>query len=312
MPADGAPQRRQTNAEPAMGQRQACRPNLDNAYRSVFRGDLFANQVVVVTGDGSGISRCTAHELACLGATIVIIGRKPEKLARVAPEITEDGGEVGDYTCDIRDETMVKTTVVAILSKYGRIDGLVNNTGGQFSAPLASISQKGWATVARNSLTCGFLMARECYTQCLQRSGGSIVNIVADMWLGMSGMGHSGAARAGMVNLTTTAALEWASSGVRVNAVAPGFIASAGLDSYPESRRTCRCSAWALRRRCPLPLFSCFPLQPPSSPASHFRLMTPLQPHGVMRSCQSTVDQPFGTVSTVTAPCVRRQAKRTC
>src|SRR4029079_16597588 len=82
-------------------------------------------------------------------------------------------------------------------------------------------------------LTGGFLMARECYTQCMRASGGAIVNIVADMWHGMPLMGHSGAARAGMVNLTATAAAQWGRSGVRVNAVAPGWIASSGFDTYP-------------------------------------------------------------------------------
>ena len=109
----------------------------------------------------------------------------------------------------------------------------VNNAGGQFPAPLTGISQKGWETVVRNNLTGGFLMARECYTQWMTDHGGAIVNIVADMWQGMPTMGHSGAARAGMVNFTETAALEWSGSNVRVNAVAPGWIASSGFDQYP-------------------------------------------------------------------------------
>ncbi len=92
---------------------------------------------------------------------------------------------------------------------------------------------KGWEAVVKNNLTGGFLMARECYTQAMEAQGGSIVNIIADMWNGMPGMGHSGAARAGMLNFTETAACEWAVSGVRVNAVAPGYIASSGLDNYP-------------------------------------------------------------------------------
>src|SRR4029077_802147 len=88
--------------------------------------------------------------------------------------------------------------------------------------------------VVRTNLTGGFLCARECYTQWMSEHAGSIVNIVADMWGSMPGMGHSGAARAGMVNFTGTAAVEWAQSGVRVNAVAPGWIASSGMDTYPD------------------------------------------------------------------------------
>jgi citronellol/citronellal dehydrogenase len=87
--------------------------------------------------------------------------------------------------------------------------------------------------VVNTNLTGGFLMARECYTQSMAKHGGAIVNIVADMWGSMPGMGHSGAARAGMVSLTETAAAEWAGAGVRVNAVAPGYIASSGMDHYP-------------------------------------------------------------------------------
>ena len=202
-------------------------------YRSVFRSELFAGQVIVVTGGGSGIGRCTAHELASLGACVALLGRKPEKVAAVAAEIVEDGGAASDFTCDIREEEAVRSTVAAILARHGRIDGLVNNAGGQFAAPLAKITQKGWETVVRTNLTGGFLMARECYTQWMRDHGGAIVNIVADMWQGMPTMGHSGAARAGMVNFTETAAGEWAAAGVRVNAVAPGWIASSGMDHYP-------------------------------------------------------------------------------
>ena len=200
-------------------------------FRSIFRPDLFAGRSIVVTGGGSGIGRCTAHELAALGARVALVGRTPEKLDTVRAEIGGDAATT--HACDIRDEGKVHETVAAILAEHGRIDGLVNNAGGQYPAPLASITAKGWDAVVRNNLTGGFLMARECYTQAMARHGGAIVNIIADMWHGMPGMGHSGAARAGMLNFTETAACEWAVSGVRVNAVAPGYIATSGLDTYP-------------------------------------------------------------------------------
>lgn len=204
------------------------------SYRSVFRPDLFAHRNVIVTGGGSGIGRCTAHELAALGARVVLIGRKQDKLDTVKAEIEEDGGTALAFTCDIRDEERVRDTVAEIVKAVDSIHGLVNNAGGQFPSPLAVISQKGWETVVRTNLTGGFLMAREVFTQSMSKHGGSIVSIVADMWAGMPGMGHSGAARAGMVNFTRTAAYEWACAGVRVNAVAPGWIASSGMDTYPE------------------------------------------------------------------------------
>ena len=202
-------------------------------YRSVFRPGLLAGQVIVVTGGGSGIGRCSAHELAALGAHVVLVGRNLEKLQTVAEEIVVDGGQASFHSADIRDETAVRALVTAIVVTHGRIHGLVNNAGGQYISPLERISAKGWQAVIDTNLTGGFLVARECYLQSMQEHGGSIVNIVADMWGSMPGMGHSGAARAGMVSFTETAALEWAKAGVRVNAVAPGYIASSGMDHYP-------------------------------------------------------------------------------
>ncbi|HSI55441.1 MAG TPA: SDR family oxidoreductase [Ramlibacter sp.] len=202
-------------------------------YQSIFSPGLFKGRVTVVTGGGSGIGRCIAHELAALGAHVVLIGRKLDKLHDVASEIIGDGGKASFHACDIRDEEAVKNTVQAMVAVHGRIDALVNNAGGQYIAPLETIGAKGWEAVLNTNLTGGFLMARECYLQSMQQYGGSIVNIVADMWGSMPNMGHSGAARAGMVSFTETAAAEWAHSGVRVNAVAPGYIASSGMDHYP-------------------------------------------------------------------------------
>lgn len=205
-------------------------------YASVFRPDLFAGQTIIVTGGGSGIGRCTAHELSSLGAKVILIGRNPEKLANVKVEIVEDGGAVDTAVCDIRVEEQVVETVQTLVGRHGRIHHLVNNAGGQFPAPLEKISQKGWETVVRTNLTGGFLMGREVYLQSMSKDGGgSMVNIIADMWHGMPTMGHSGAARAGMLNFTYTAAVEWAKGGVRVNAVAPGWIASSGFDTYDEA-----------------------------------------------------------------------------
>jgi len=201
-------------------------------YRSILRDGCFAGEVHVVTGGGSGIGRCVAHELASLGAHVVITGRRPEKLDAVASEIAADGASVESLSFDIRDEEAVKQAVAGLVERRGRIHGLVNNAGGQFPAPMASISKKGFEAVVSNNLTGGFLVMREVYVQSMQQHGGAVVNMAADMWRGMPGMAHSGAARAGMVNLTKSAAYEWAHAGVRVNAVAPGWIASSGMDTY--------------------------------------------------------------------------------
>ena len=201
-------------------------------YASVFAPGLFSGQLVWVTGGGSGIGRCVAHELASLGATVMISGRSPDKLDRVAAEVVADGGRCETAAFDIRDEDAVKAAVAAAVARHGRVAGLVNNAGGQFPAPLLAISKKGFDAVVANNLTGGFLMMREVFNQSMQAHGGAIVNMTADFRNGMPGMGHSGAARAGMSNLTATAAFEWAHAGVRVNAVAPGWIASSGMDSY--------------------------------------------------------------------------------
>ncbi|TAK72271.1 MAG: SDR family oxidoreductase [Betaproteobacteria bacterium] len=203
------------------------------AYHSVFRPGLFAGQIIIVTGSGSGIGRCIAHELVSLGATVALIGRKLDKLEKVRGEIVAAGGQASCHSCDIRDEPSVQATVAAVLKTHGAIHALVNNAGGQFVAQLKNISAKGWEAVVKNNLTGGFLFARECYNQRMSEHGGAIVNIIADMWGGMPTMGHSGAARAGMLSFTETAACEWAHSGVRINAVAPGWIGSSGMDTYP-------------------------------------------------------------------------------
>ncbi len=206
-------------------------------YGSVFRPGLFAGQVAWVTGGGSGIGRCVAHELASLGATVILSGRTAAKLDAVAAEIAADGGRSETVPFDIRDEDAVKASAAEIVRRHGRIDALVNNAGGQFPSPLAGISKRGFDAVVSNNLTGGFLMMREAFTQSMQRNGGAIVNMTADFRNGMPGMGHSGAARAGMGNLTKSAAFEWAHAGVRVNAVAPGWVASSGMDTYQGAVR---------------------------------------------------------------------------
>lgn len=204
-------------------------------YRSIYRPDLFKGQTVIVTGGGSGIGRCTAHELASLGATVAIVGRRAEKLDQVRAEIEAAGGHASCHVCDIREEPLVRQMIAGVIQRHGGIHGLVNNAGGQYPSLARNLTTKGWEAVIRNNLTGGFIVAREAYTQWMEAHGGSIVNIVADLWGGMPTMAHTGAARAGMLNFTETAACEWAQSGVRVNAVAPGWIASSGFDTYDEA-----------------------------------------------------------------------------
>ncbi|MBU4182509.1 MAG: SDR family oxidoreductase [Gammaproteobacteria bacterium] len=220
-----------------------------STYHSVFRPGLFVGQTVIVTGGGSGIGRCTAHELANLGASVALVGRRVEKLEAVQAEITQAGGRASIHACDIRDEAGVKAMIADVIAQHGKIDGLVNNAGGQYPQPVKDISLKGWDAVVRSNLTGGFLVAREAFNQSMEFHGGAIVNIIADIWGGMPTMAHSGAARAGMLSFTETAACEWACAGVRVNAVAPGWIASSGFDTYsPEMQAELR----SLKTKVPL------------------------------------------------------------
>ncbi len=204
-------------------------------YGSVFRPDLFASKQIVITGGGSGIGRCIAHELASLSATVLIVGRTDEKLRDVADEIETDGGVVKFGACDVRDE---KRVAAALLDLAGErpVDALVNCAGGQFPALLSEMSVSGFEAVIRNNLTSTFIVSKCVFEQSMRDYGGAIVNITADIVGGMPLMGHSGAARAGVENLTATAALEWAHCGVRVNAVAPGYIESSGFDTYTDER----------------------------------------------------------------------------
>jgi citronellol/citronellal dehydrogenase len=205
------------------------------SYRSVLAPGLFREQTAIVTGGGSGFGRCIAHELASLGARVVILGRTLEKLEKVAGEIAEDGGAADCWACDIRDDERVATVVAEISQKHGRIHALVNNAGGQFRARMEDISRNGFETVVRNNLVGGFLMAREVFKVSMREHGGAIVNVTADCNNGFPGMAHTGAARAGTENLARTAAWEWGPYGVRVNSVAPGFVASSGFDTYDEA-----------------------------------------------------------------------------
>lgn len=204
---------------------------------SIFRDGLFDGKVVVVSGGGTGIGRAIARELADLGATVVICSRAVEHLEPTRAEITSAGGAVTALACNIRDPEAVSAFFAEVVQRHGHVDALVNNAGGQFLSPAEAISPKGWHAVVETNLTGTWYMSRAALDAGLKQHGGSIVSIVMENWRGMPNMAHSGAARAGVMNLTQSLALEWAAYGVRVNAVAPGLIDSSGLKQYPEPVR---------------------------------------------------------------------------
>ena len=207
---------------------------MSDHYNSMFRPNLFAGKVALITGGGTGIGRCIAHELASLGATVILAARREEPLQATVAEITADGGKADFRTMNIRDEENVDAVIAELVATYGRIDFLVNNAGGQFVCEAESIRPKGWRAVIDTNLNGTFWVTQSVFNRTMEKHGGAIVSIVAEMWNGFPGLSHTGAARAAVVNLTQSLGIEWASRGVRVNAVAPGGILSSGLANYPE------------------------------------------------------------------------------
>lgn len=198
---------------------------------NLFNPIAFQGKSYFITGGGSGIGQAVALELVKMGADVFIVGRREEKLAATQ----KIAGERLSYgVADLRDPAQVTTVVKQGLEKLGKIDGLFNNAGGQFPSTLENISPNGWNAVINNNLNAPFYVSREIFHAWMKDHGGVIVNMVAEVRNGMAQMGHSGAARAGTINLTLTAAYEWAQYGIRVNAIAPGLIESSGLETYPD------------------------------------------------------------------------------
>lgn len=203
-------------------------------YKSVFRPGLFDGKVVIVTGGGTGIGRCIAHELASLGAVVALGSRKAENCETVKAEIEAAGGTAFAGACNIREPESVQAFVGQVVAAHGRIDALVNNGGGQFMSPAQYITPKGWNAVLDTNLTGTWNVTNAVFHAWMEAHGGAVVNITMENARGYPGMAHSGAARAGVENLTKSLAVEWSRFGIRVNSVAPGLINSSGLEQYPD------------------------------------------------------------------------------
>ena len=205
--------------------------------QSVYREGLFEERVAVVTGGATGIGLAIAEALLALGSHVVIASRTERRLVTSARGLSEDyrdrGGQVMPVVCNIRKRADVDALFAKTLERFSRLDFVVNNGGGQFLAPAEQISERGWQAVIETNLTGTFQMCQAAHAQWMRDHGGKIVNIVADMWRGFPGMVHTGAARAGVVNMTKTLAVEWAAHGVLINCVAPGTVLSTGMHNYP-------------------------------------------------------------------------------
>jgi citronellol/citronellal dehydrogenase len=204
-------------------------------YVSPLRPDANAGRVALVSGGGTGIGRATALELAGSGARVAVCGRRAEPLARVREEIERGGGECLDLAADLREPEQVERVVGAALERFGALDVLVNNAGGQFSAPAEEISENGWRAVSRATVDAVWSMTRAVATRAMIPGGGGLVVFVGFSPLrGIPGFAHASAGRAAVANLASGLALEWSRHRIRTVCVAPGTILTEALGEYGE------------------------------------------------------------------------------
>jgi len=196
-----------------------------------LRPGLFAGRTALVTGGGSGIGRVIARRFAALGAQVVLAGRHQETLAAAQAEIEAAGGVALAHPTDIRQVEQVDALVKAALERFGRLDFVINNAGGQFPARPSEISDRGWRAVVDLNLNGTWNVLSRVGPHLLAQRSGAVVNVVHMYVFGRGAptFAHSGAARAGVVNLTRSLAAYWARHEVTINALAPGSIDTTAL-----------------------------------------------------------------------------------
>ena len=205
---------------------------------SIFSAGIFRGQTALVTGGRRGIGKHIAEAFARFGANVCIASRNPENLQATAQEITAAGGECLAVPTNVRDTEQVDALILKTVERFGAIDFLINNAGGQFPARPSDISDRGWRAVVDLNLNGTWNLCSRVGPRMVSRGSGSIVNIVHiySFDRGAPAFAHSGAARAGVVNLTKSLAYYWARHGVTINALAPGTVSTAGVREEEFSR----------------------------------------------------------------------------
>ena len=200
----------------------------------VYRDGLLQGQTFLISGGGSAIGRAIAYVCARLGANVVVCGRRKEKLLETTEGIGRRfGREALAVPMTIRDPDAVARLLDATLDRFGRLDTLVNNGGGQFPQAAIDFSVKGWLAVIDTNLNGTWYMMQAAARRWRDHQvPGNIVNIVANVWRGMPQVAHTCAARAGVIYLSKTLATEWAPLKIRVNCLSPGSINTEGLNAY--------------------------------------------------------------------------------
>ena len=202
---------------------------------SVLAAHANAGRVALVTGGGTGIGRATALALGRTGAKVVICGRRREPLESARAELDATGAEALALPADIREPDQVERLVGAALERFGRLDVLVNNAGGQFTAPAEEITAKGWRAVQRLSVDATWNLTREVAVRSMIPGGGGVIFFNAfSPRRGIPGFAHASAARAALENLACGLAAEWSRHGIRVLALALGSIHTEGLEDYGD------------------------------------------------------------------------------